>query len=269
MQRFPYMTNEQAMHTMFTTGRQNASLGLFARSGTGDLGTPNPNAGKLVQVPDVRNGWNTVSLRDAMHGPGQLLGPTNIDTKGFSDVWSNNVSDVAIQARKGDDAAEATAWQATKEAKGWTNGVPATASDQDKFDYATGVRRETARNARVYDGSLTKSGEGTLFLTGADGWHGNTTVSGGKLSVNGSLASPVAVSGGTLGGLGTVDGAVTVSSGTLAPGLSAAEASKITDVTLQAGNVLKVGSLRMTGGTLAIAARGASAGSSRWTSPAP
>jgi autotransporter-associated beta strand protein len=258
MQRFPYMTNEQAMHTMFTTGRQNASLGLYARSGTGDLGTPNPDAGKIVQVPDIRNGWNTVSLRDAMHGPGQLLGPNNIDTKGYSDVWSNNISDVAIQARQAEDAAEATAWQATKEAKGWTNGVPDTASDQDKFDYATGVRRETARNARVYVGSLIKSGEGTLFLTGTDGWHGATTVSGGKLSVNGSLASPVTVAnGGTLGGLGTVSDAVTVNAGTLAPGLSAAEASKITDVTLQAGNVLKVGSLRMTGGTLAIAARSA------------
>ena len=56
-----------------------------------------------------------------------MLGPNTIDTKGLSDVWSLNVSDVAIQARQAEDAAEATAWAATKVAKGWTNGVPDTA----------------------------------------------------------------------------------------------------------------------------------------------
>ena len=114
MQRFPYMTNEQALHTMFTTGRQNATISDAQQRPR----STNPTRGKMVQVPDVRNGWNTVSLRDAFSGPGQLLGPTNINTKGLSDVWSNNISDVAIQARKQEDAAEAAAWQATKVGQG-------------------------------------------------------------------------------------------------------------------------------------------------------
>jgi autotransporter-associated beta strand protein len=97
-------------------------------------------------------------------------------------------------------------WEATKVAKGWTNGLPAGASAVDAFDFATGTRRERARASRVYKGSLTKSGRGTLLLTGDDSWHGTSTVRRGKLSVVGSHASPIDVDGGTLGGSGTVAG---------------------------------------------------------------
>jgi subtilase-type serine protease len=249
LQRFPYMTNTQALHTMYTTGRQNATIGAT------NPATQNPTRGQIVQIPDPRNGWGTVSLREAMRGPGQLLGTTNIDTKGYSDVWSLNVSDVAIQSRRAEDEAEATAWAATKEAKGWTNGVPADASDQDKFDYATGERRAAARAARVYKGSLTKAGNGTLFLTGANTYSGDTTVTGGKLSVNGSQTSPTNVAGGTLGGVGTL-GALNVSGGTVAPGLTDAESAMIKDVSVPAGRVLKAGDVKFTGGTFAVFADG-------------
>ena len=250
MQRFPYMTNSQAMYTMFTTGRQNDRI----TNASGQAIT-NPTRGQIVQVPDTMNGWGTVSLREAMRGPGQLFGPTNINTQGYSDVWSNDVSDVAIQARQADDAAEATAWAAKKQAKGWTNGIPADASDQDKFDYATGVRREAARDARIYSGSLIKDGDGTLFLTGNDGWHGTTTVNAGKLSIVGTLSNVVDVSGGTLGGSGTVGG-VNVA-GTLAPGLAPDEAARITDVTVSPGNELNVAGDANIAGHLAITARSA------------
>jgi subtilase-type serine protease len=248
-QRFPYMTNTQALHTMYTTGRQNATIGAT------NPATQNPTRGQIVQIPDPRNGWGTVSLREAMRGPGQLLGTTNIDTKGYSDVWSLNVSDVAIQSRRAEDEAEATAWAATKEAMGWTNGVPADASDQDKFDYATGERRAAARAARVYKGSLTKAGNGTLFLTGANTYSGDTTVTGGKLSVNGSQTSPTNVAGGTLGGVGTL-GALNVSGGTVAPGLTDAESAMIKDVSVPAGRVLKAGDVKFTGGTFTVFADG-------------
>ena len=157
-----------------------------------------------MQVPDPRNGWHTVSLREAFRGPGQLLGPTNINTKGYSDVWSNDISDVAIRAREQEDTDEDAAWEATKVAKGWTNGLPPGASDIDKSDFAIGTRREQARDARVYEGSLTKRGKGTLFLAGENTWHGESTVRAGKLSVVGSHASSIDVEGGTLGGSGSV-----------------------------------------------------------------
>jgi autotransporter-associated beta strand protein len=235
MQRFPYMTNEQALYTMFTTGRQNATI----NDAQGNA-VPNPTAGQIVQVPDARNGWHTVSLREAMLGPGQLLGPTDINTKGYSDVWANDISDVAIQAREQEDIAEDAAWEQTKIDRGWTDGLPPNASEIDKSDFAIGTRRERAREHRVYEGSLTKRGDGTLFLTGTNTWHGESTVRDGKLSIVGSHASSIDVRDGTLGGSGSVEDDVDVSDGVLRPGLTAEEAALITEVPVTPGNVLSV-----------------------------
>lgn len=58
--------------------------------------------------------------------------------------------------------------------------------------------------------SLVKSGAGTQVLAGTSTYSGSTTVTAGKLLVNGSIASPVTVHAGTLGGSGTIHGTVTV-----------------------------------------------------------
>jgi autotransporter-associated beta strand protein len=236
MQRFPYMTNEQALYTMLTTGRQNNTINDAAGNAV-----ENPDRGKIVQVPDRRNGWHTVSLREAMRGPGQLPGPFDVDTRGHSDVWSNDISDVAIRARQQEDAAEAAAWEATKVERGWTDGLPPDASEIDKSDFAIGTRREQARNARVYEGSLTKRGGGNLYLAGDNTWRGTSTVRGGRLSVVGSHASSIHVRGGTLGGSGTVAGGVDVAGGTLRPGVTPEEAARAANEDVAAGNVLNVG----------------------------
>jgi len=69
-------------------------------------------------------------------------------------------------------------------------------------------------------GSLIKQGSGNLILTGANTYAGTTTVTSGRLSVNGSIQSPVTVGvSGTLGGSGTVIGTVT-NNGTVSPGNS-------------------------------------------------
>ena len=114
MERFPYMTNEQAISVMRTTAVQNATINNA--SGTQII---NPTAGQLVQVPDDRNGWGTVSLRWAVNGPGQFTGNFAVNTQGQNDTWSNNISDVAIRARLAEDQAEAAAWNARKVEKGW------------------------------------------------------------------------------------------------------------------------------------------------------
>ncbi|MGE0757563.1 MAG: autotransporter-associated beta strand repeat-containing protein, partial [Pirellulaceae bacterium] len=75
--------------------------------------------------------------------------------------------------------------------------------------------------------ALTKSGGGTLTLTGGHSYGGVTTVAGGTLRVNGSLADGAASddvvvqSSASLGGTGSIQGQVRVAGGgELAPGVS-------------------------------------------------
>jgi outer membrane autotransporter protein len=69
-------------------------------------------------------------------------------------------------------------------------------------------------------GSLIKVGSGTLTLGGNNTYTGATTVSAGRLAINGSITSDVTVgAGGNLGGSGSINGAVTVL-GTITPGNS-------------------------------------------------
>lgn len=69
---------------------------------------------------------------------------------------------------------------------------------------------------------LAKTGAGDVILTGVNTYGGATTVSAGRLIVNGSIATSSSLTvnaGGTLGGSGTV-GTTIIAGGTLAPGNS-------------------------------------------------
>ncbi len=70
-------------------------------------------------------------------------------------------------------------------------------------------------------GGLDKIGSGTLLLTGASTYTGETSVNEGVLKVDGSLVSAVSVNeGGTLMGTGTIGGLEVGSGGIVAPGNS-------------------------------------------------
>ncbi|URW82328.1 autotransporter domain-containing protein [Alcaligenes sp. DN25] len=110
------------------------------------------------------------------------------------------------------------------------------------FDVDTLGYNSTFANDISGTGGLHKRGSGSLELTGNNSYTGDTTVSGGRLAVNGTLASAVTVEReGTLGGAGTV--AQVDNYGTLAPGNSVGTLTVSGDYTAHAGSVheLEVG----------------------------
>ncbi|MBI6910388.1 autotransporter serine protease [Pseudomonas palleroniana] len=222
MERYPYMNNEQALQVLLTTATQ--------------------LDGSITQAPNTTVGWGVPDLGRAMHGPGQLLGAMNVNlAAGQGDVWSNGITDQALIQRQAEDRAEHTAWQQTLLDKGWQNGVAANASQQDKTDYAIGTARDQAAAQRMYEGSLIKSGGGRLVLSGDSTYRGATTVNGGLLAVNGSLASAVTVNdSGTLGGSGRIAALSVNNGGSVAPGNSVGTLQVAGDVNLAAGSTYAV-----------------------------
>ena len=85
-------------------------------------------------------------------------------------------------------------------------------------------------------GSLTKVGSGTLLLSGPNTYTGPTTISQGKLVVDGWLTnSAVSVNGGTLGGSGNLSSITVNPGGTLAPGDSQGVLNLSGNLTLLSG----------------------------------
>jgi autotransporter-associated beta strand protein len=100
----------------------------------------------------------------------------------------------------------------------------------------------TYSSAMSQTGSLTKIGPATLVLSATNTFSGQTTVSVGKLQVDGTLtASPVTVqNGATLSGIGKIQNTVTVQSGgILSPGHSPG-VLQVNGLVLNAGAVYHV-----------------------------
>ncbi|EJN03189.1 S8 family serine peptidase, partial [Phyllobacterium sp. YR531] len=112
-QRFPYLGNSQLRDVMFTTATHLT-----------DARVKNDNA----DVPNETFGWGRPNMQSAMLGPAQFMDRFVVDlskdavVKGHAngtDIWSNDISDTALKARKAEEAKEVEDWKAKKQAKGW------------------------------------------------------------------------------------------------------------------------------------------------------
>ena len=105
LSRYPNMDAMQVRELMFTTANNKMSDGVRFL-GTGQT---SPSGASIAWtapegLPDERWGWGIPDLANGMYGPGQFLSPMTYNmNKAPLDVWSNDISQIAIKQRERED----------------------------------------------------------------------------------------------------------------------------------------------------------------------
>ena len=200
MSRYDQMNALQVRDVMFTTANHKNADGTNMEGWTDVDGTIRKDG----EVSD-RMGWGVPDLDKGMYGPGQFLGNFKYNmAKDSLDVWSNDISNVALDQRKAEDDAWMTA---TKNGTELAYGDIITGKDfvvkdgdgevteSDRISHIVGEDEKATllaayaeraqaiqdKRANGYKGTLVKQGEGTLIMTGDNSYKGDTTVKGGTL----------------------------------------------------------------------------------------
>ena len=225
MSRYQDMSAIQVRDVMFTTANH-YNEDKTVMEGWADK---NGTIRKDGEVSD-RMGWGVPDLDKGMYGPGQFLGKFDYDMSNTKlDVWSNNISNVALDQRRAEDEQWLKDYDKNLNAddyvlgEDWNvlNGTLDTGDhvvskeDAKKWRAEYFAKRKAAIEAKLangeYEGSLVKRGAGTLVMTGNNSYRGGTTVEGGKLlgfaesfgvtgdDAKASANGKVVVNGGTFG----------------------------------------------------------------------
>jgi autotransporter-associated beta strand protein len=105
LSRYPNMDAKQVRDLMFTTANNKMSDGVRFL-GTGQT---SPSGASIAWtapdgLPDERWGWGIPDLAKGMYGPRQFLSPMTYNmNKAPLDVWSNDISQIAIKERERED----------------------------------------------------------------------------------------------------------------------------------------------------------------------
>jgi subtilase-type serine protease len=116
LSRYPNMNAMQVRELMFTTANNKMQDGVRFL-GTGQT---SPSGASIAWtapdgLPDERWGWGIPDLAKGMYGPGQFLSPMTYNmNKAPLDVWSNDISQIAIKQRETEDRQ----WLANYKAQG-------------------------------------------------------------------------------------------------------------------------------------------------------
>lgn len=105
LSRYPNMDARQVRELMLTTANNKMSDGgRFL--GTGQTSPSGASTAWTAPdgLPDERWGWGIPDLAKGMYGPGQFLSPMTYNmNKAPLDVWSNDISQIAIKERERED----------------------------------------------------------------------------------------------------------------------------------------------------------------------
>lgn len=186
MSRYQDMSAIQVRDVLFTTANHKNSDGSNFTGWTAEEG----------QVDEIY-GWGAPDLEKGMYGLGQLLGHFEYNQKTMKlDVWSNDISQVALDQRKAEDVAwmEKTKNGTDLSAEDYELGsgdIPnvddATIDPEDAEKWRKEYYEKRAASIQnkldngLYDGKLIKRGAGTLVMTGNNTYRGGTTVEEGTL----------------------------------------------------------------------------------------
>lgn len=245
-----FLVNTNGNNVTFATGLSSASSSSFTKSGAGTLTLT--AASSWSGTTSVRGG--TLLLGAATTLPGTRALQVNGDGLNATlDLNGNNltITTLSLGGTSTTSSALITTGSGTLTLGGTVtfsaSSNPLGATIAGKVDLGSATRTFNIANSTTAasdltvsavisgTGGISKSGLGTLTLSGANTYTGPTTVSAGTLLLTGSAASSAFTVGstGTLGGSGTL-GALTLNSGSfLSPGNSPG--------TLNAGNTTFAG----------------------------
>jgi subtilase-type serine protease len=105
LSRYPNMNAMQAREVMLTTANNKMTDGVRFL-GTGQTSSTGASTAWTAPdgLPDERWGWGIPDLAKGMYGPGQFLSPMIYNmNKAPLDVWSNDISQIAIKQRESED----------------------------------------------------------------------------------------------------------------------------------------------------------------------
>lgn len=239
--RYQDMSAVQVREVLLTTANHKNADGTDME-GWANVDKSTPAEGEVSD----RMGWGVPDLEKGMYGLGQTLGKFDYNLRSELDVWSNDISQVALDQRYREDIA----WLKSVTEDGTIDGKVVVSDNPDDYkltNTSTGaanadgkdhnydlagiedknITLEDAKKWRLeyyekraaairdkinnglYNGSIVKRGEGTLVMTGNNTYRGGTTVEGGTLL---GFAESFGVTGDKA--QATANGKVTVNGGT-------------------------------------------------------
>ena len=230
--RYQDMSAVQVREGLLTTANHKNADGTDME-GWANVNKTTPAEGEVSD----RMGWGVPDLEKGMYGLGQTLGKFDYNLRSELDVWSNDISQVALDQRYREDIAwlKSVTEDGTIDGKVVVSDNPSDYKLTNDYDLAgiadKNISLEDAKKWRLeyyekraaairdkinnglYNGSIVKRGEGTLVMTGSNTYRGGTTVEGGKLlgysnsfgvsGDDGKANGKVVVNGGTFGILET------------------------------------------------------------------